>query len=182
MEQSAAIRKPFPNSYPVTGPHLFAGEYPGARTAEAAREKLAGLLDAGVTHCIDLTEEGELYTYEEILAELADARGVTVVHERLPIPDMDVPHPSRMLEILDAIDAARSAGRVTYVHCWGGIGRTGTVIGCHLVRHGLGGEDALAQVQRLYDTMSAEKRSYHPDSPQTEEQRAFVLGWTERER
>jgi len=36
-----------------------------------------------------------------------------------------------MHEILDTIDAALSAKRIVYVHCWGGVGRTGTVIGCH---------------------------------------------------
>ena len=32
-----------------------------------------------------------------------------------------------------------------YVHCWGGIGRTGTVVGCWLVRHGMTGDEALAE-------------------------------------
>ena len=177
MAEAPHDPRPFPNSYRVPGARLYAGEYPGARTGDVAREKLAGLLDAGVAHCIDLTEEGELYTYHELLAELAEARGVTVRHTRLSIPDMDVPHPERMTEILDAIDAAQAAGHVTYVHCWGGIGRTGTVVGCHLVRRGMTGEEALAEVQRLYDTMSAEKRAYHPESPQTAEQRDFVLAW-----
>ena len=27
-------------------------------------------------------------------------------------------------------------GRKVYVHCWGGVGRTGTVVGCYLVRQG----------------------------------------------
>jgi protein-tyrosine phosphatase len=172
--------KPFPNSYLVPGALLFAGEYPGARQAELAERKLAGLLDAGVSHCIDLTEEGELYPYYERLTELAGARGVQVVHERLSIPDMDVPYPMRMMEILDAIDASLAAGRVTYVHCWGGIGRTGTVIGCHLVRRGRSGEDALAEVQRLYEMMTDEKRAFQPESPQTEEQKEFVRAWREK--
>ena len=171
------VDKPFPNSYAVPRSRLYAGEYPGARTATAAQVKLAGLLDAGVTHCIDLTEEHELYTYHELLAELAEPRGVTVVHERLSIPDMDIPEASRMTEILDAIDASLAAGNVVYVHCYGGIGRTGTVVGCHFVRRGLGGAEALAEVQRLYDTMTAEKRLSMPDSPQTVEQREFVRAW-----
>ena len=31
-----------------------------------------------------------------------------------------------MQEILDAVDRALAAGRNVYLHCWGGIGRTGT--------------------------------------------------------
>lgn len=34
---------------------------------------------------------------------------------------------------------ALAAGQTVYVHCYGGIGRTGTVVGCWLVRHGLSG-------------------------------------------
>ena len=30
-----------------------------------------------------------------------------------------------------------------YLHCWGGVGRTGTVVGCWLVRHGRTGDEAL---------------------------------------
>ena len=35
--------------------------------------------------------------------------------------------------ILGALDTALKAGEIVYVHCWGGVGRTGTVVGCHLV-------------------------------------------------
>lgn len=177
MAETNGRKRPFPNSYAVTWGSLYAGEYPGARTAHASSEKVAGLLDAGVTHCIDLTEPQELHPYDELLAELAEPRGLKVVHERLSIPDMDVPGPQRMKEILDAIDESLAAGNVVYVHCWGGIGRTGTVVGCHLVRKGLSGDAALAEVQRLYDTMTMEKRSFQPESPQTSEQKEFVRAW-----
>src|SRR3712207_6971239 len=41
----------------------------------------------------------------------------------------------------------RSAeGGLPYVHCWGGIGRTGTVVGCYLVEHGMDGEQAIAAI------------------------------------
>jgi protein-tyrosine phosphatase len=60
-----------------------------------------------------------------------------------------------------------------YVHCFGGIGRTGTVVGCYLVRHGADAETALAEIAR--------RRQGTPDgyrrSPETNEQRQFVLTW-----
>ncbi len=37
-----------------------------------------------------------------------------------------IPH---MTQILDDIDSAIADEGVAYVHCWGGIGRTGTVVG-----------------------------------------------------
>ena len=66
----------------------------------------------------------------------------------MPIPDTGNPKPAQVESILDTIDTAIAAGRRVYVHCWGGIGRTGTIVGCYLVRHGLTGDQALAEIAR----------------------------------
>ena len=88
-------------------------------------------LDAGIDCFIDLTEVGELEPYEDRLYAEAAARGRKVEYLRFPIRDVSVRQsPDKMREILDTIDAL-SAKRIVYVHCWGGVGRTGTVIGCH---------------------------------------------------
>ena len=171
--------RPFPNCYWVPGTRLLAGEYPAGFAAAEATEKLTALLDAGVTHCIDLTEPDELRPYHPYLSLLAEPRGVTVTHQRLSIPDMEIPTEEHMARILDAIDAALDERHTVYVHCFGGIGRTGTVIGCHFVRRGMSGETALEEVERLYHTMSEEKHSVFPSSPQTEEQCEFVRLWSE---
>jgi protein-tyrosine phosphatase len=60
-----------------------------------------------------------------------------------------------------------------YVHCWGGFGRTGTVVGCHLVRHGRSGAAALA---RLNELRRETPYAAHP-SPEREAQRALVRSW-----
>ena len=52
--------QPIPDSYWVAPQVLLAGEYPGARTEEEAREKLEALLDAGIRSFLDLTEAHEL--------------------------------------------------------------------------------------------------------------------------
>ena len=169
---------PFPNAYVVPGTRLIAGEYPGAKDLTEARAKVRALLDAGVTRVIDLTEPGELTPFAELLAREATARGVTATYHSRPIRDVDVCTPDQMRIILDEIDAALAGGETVYVHCWGGAGRTGTVVGCWLVRHGHTGADALAEVQRLFETMSPGKVKRHPEgSPQTTGQRRMVQGW-----
>ena len=70
--------------------------------------------------------------------------------------------------MLDTIDQALAAGHTMYVHCWGGVGRTGTVVGCHLVRHGQQGTAALHALARRWQTVA--KRPRHPCSPETEAQ------------
>ena len=47
------------HGYWVIPDRLLATEYPGAKTREKAAEKLATLLDAGVSSFVDLTEAGE---------------------------------------------------------------------------------------------------------------------------
>jgi protein-tyrosine phosphatase len=50
---------------------------------------------------------------------------------------MEVPTEAEMIHILDTIDQALAEDRPVYVYCWGGHGRTGTVVGCYLRRHDL---------------------------------------------
>ncbi|MDX1664447.1 MAG: protein-tyrosine phosphatase family protein [Candidatus Promineifilaceae bacterium] len=169
---------PHDNAYWVIPGRFMAGEYPGARGEAAAREKIGRHLDAGVTFFLDLTHPYELEPYEALLQEEAAARELDVQYRRLPIADVSVPERrEEMVAILDAIHEALSAGHVVYVHCWGGVGRTGTVVGCHLVRGGMSGDDALAQIARWWQTVG--KRQRQPRSPETHEQEDYVRGWRE---
>lgn len=169
------------NWYRVGALPLLAGEYPFARNPAEGARKLAALLDAGATRFIDLTEPADgMRPYAAALAEESRVRGRTFTRVSLGVPDMGVPARERMTEILDAIDAAIAAGETPYVHCWGGVGRTGTVVGCYLVRRGMTGREALRTVGELFATMSPAKVLRHQEgSPQTESQQRFVLEWTE---
>ncbi len=158
--------RPIPDSYWVVPGRLLAGEYPGALNPDAAQDRLRRFLDAGIILFLDLTQAGEygLEPYAPLLRGQAE-------HRRMPIADLSTPTAAEMARILDAIDDALEAGQVVYVHCYGGIGRTGTVVGCYLVRHGLSGQEALAEIARLRQgTPDGWK-----DSPETAAQRAMVL-------
>jgi protein-tyrosine phosphatase len=172
--------RPDKNSYWVRPGQLLAGEYPGARRKADTRQRIRSFLEAGITFFLDLTEAHELEPYEQILKEEAAARGLAVGYRRMPIKDGGIPRtPQEMTHILDAIDQAIATGQTVYVHCWGGVGRTGTVVGCHLVRQGLAGDEALAELARLWQSM--EKRHRRLQSPETPEQAAFVRNWVEFE-
>ena len=89
-----------------------------------------------------------------------------------PIPDMGTPTSGYVMRILDDIDAAIAAGDRVYVHCWGGVGRTGTVIGCWLVRHELADGDPIARIAALRTGIAGAR-----PSPETPGQVDLVRGW-----
>ena len=163
------MKGPIPDSYWVEPGRLLAGEYPGASVEADALPRLAAFAAAGVTSYVDLTEEGELTPYSSLLPD-------GVRYRRMAIRDFNHPTARDMAKMLDLVDDELARGEVVYVHCWGGIGRTGTVVGCWLVRHGLSGIEALRRVAELRVGIPDEWRC----SPETLEQRRMVLRWGER--
>ena len=166
---------PIPNSYWVRHGQLLAGEYPSDWNVALSRQKVRRLLEAGVTFFLNLTEAGEynLRSYAPLLDQEAAALGREVEHQRMSIRDRGTPTAEAMADILDTIDAALAAGGTVYVHCYAGIGRTGTVVGCYLARHGMEGEEALAEIARLRRAIS----DGWITSPETAAQRDMVRDW-----
>lgn len=169
----SGVVMPIPNSYWVRPGQLLAGEYPGSMSRAEAMERMQKLLRAGVNSFLDLTEEGELPPYEALLPGLSERR---VQYRRLPIRDHGVPDsPAVMTRILDYIDSELAAGRCVYVHCRAGIGRTGTAVGCHLIRRGLDNEAALERLQVLWQQCARSQRWL--TVPETQQQTQYVLQW-----
>ena len=121
------LDRPISESYWVEPGRFLAGEYPAAAYVGRARQRLGGLLDAGINTFFDLTLVNELPPYLSILREEASKRDIKIQHIRFPILDHNIPPRGTMTALLDTIDSALVRGRNVYVHCWGGIGRTGTI-------------------------------------------------------
>jgi protein tyrosine/serine phosphatase len=168
---------PIIESYWVEENRFLAGEHPGGYDPETTRRRMDAFLEAGINTFIDLTQPHELIPYERILKEQAKIYGVNTSYDRFPIRDHTTPSAETMTAILNTIDEAINNGGCVYVHCWGGVGRTGIVVGCHLIRHGNTNEQAIAQVNKLYKTRPY--NPYFPHSPESNEQIEFVLNWYE---
>lgn len=164
---------PIPDCYWVIPGQLLAGRYPGAASETETRLKISHFLEHGIDHFADLTQPGDILAYQPILEALAAKKNMKVSYQRFPIPDLGVPSKNEMQAILDWIDAGMLSGGKVYVHCFGGVGRTGIVIGCHLVRHGMSGELALQRIALLRRDMPG----WWMRSPEMDEQRELVLNW-----
>jgi hypothetical protein len=146
---------------------LLAGAYPGSLDPAEAMRRVRQLARHGVTVFLDLTHPADpLESYERWLGP----RERRLSH---PIVDMGTTTIPHMTRILDDLDAAIDSGGAAYVHCWGGRGRTGTVVGCWLVRHGLDDGDAIARIAELRRDIPTALAA----SPETAAQRAMVAAW-----
>jgi len=174
------MNTPFSRSYWVVPGKFLAGYYPGDRQKDMMKQKMTDLLACGIRCVINLMEQDELdhdglpFTdYAPVLKRLADG-GPPVVCHRMPIRDLGIPSRELMVQVLDRIDNALGEDRPIYIHCWGGRGRTGTVVGCWLVRHGIAqGESALEKIREL---RRSDAKAHWP-SPEMPDQVRMVLSW-----
>lgn len=147
---------------------LMAGGYPGdSVSTERHEQTVDALLAAGVTTfvCLQLTSElssrfrpyreyaierhrqrreeqnaKAKATETEIVGEGASERELQFLH--FPIPDQYVVEDEKVLALVEELLVRFHAGEVMYIHCWGGHGRTGTIVACLLARlHGFTGAD-----------------------------------------
>jgi ADP-ribosylglycohydrolase/protein-tyrosine phosphatase len=169
---------PFERSYWIIPGKLLAGEYPAASDTIESNKKLEGLIQVGIKTVINLTEENEhnqngikLFDYTDYLTHA----GIEV--HRKPIKDISVPAKGEMYDIIELIDNSLKADKPVCFHCWGGVGRTGTVLGCYLLH------TKMANKLNVFETINYLKRTTsisHRQSPETEEQRKFVLNYRQK--
>ncbi len=154
--------------YEVERRRIYAGAYP--------LWIVDRLVELGVRSFIDLTEPGELdarnpyASYQPSLDKAAEGRDVSVVRHNFPIEDFGIPAPGVLDAVLARIASDRDANRPSYIHCWGGYGRTGIVVGAWLVQQGRATEASFVdEIARLRGDLPS-----HFSSPVTREQIDYV--------
>ena len=180
LNHSVNSNTPFDRSYWVVPGKFLSGYYPGDRQENMMARKMTNLLVFGIRCVINLMEPDErdhdglpFVDYIPIIQRISDG-GPPVKCHRMPIRDLGVPSREFMVQILDRIDGSLGDKRPVYVHCWGGRGRTGTVVGCWLARHGIAeGESVLKKIKELRYT---DAKAHWP-SPEMPDQIRMVLSW-----
>ena len=172
---------PFDRSYWVIPGKLLVGEIPSAIDEYTRKQKIENLVMMGFDAIINLMEAGERTFSGELLVDYTDdleyiavrANKKIVIHHH-PIKDLSITTAYKMRETLHLIHNLIEDGQKVYVHCWGGVGRTGTIVGCYLL------EQNMATTENVIQTIDYLKRTTpisERNSPETDEQVNFILNW-----
>ena len=166
----AFISRPLFQSYYLGERNIYAGEYPGDKYGEKAEAKIRQMTHFGVRHYIDLTEEGELIPYAHLFPKDA-------TYTRFPIRDCGIPSSLDAVEgLLNHIrELSKRDDGYVYIHCWGGVGRTGTIVACYLAK-----ESFETTMKNLRFCFSEMPKSAHRVTPDTKEQENFIRKYVEK--
>jgi ADP-ribosyl-[dinitrogen reductase] hydrolase len=134
------------------------------RTLAADAARLRGV--HGVDSFLLLVEDHELVAARvPDIADALAAAGITLL--RFPIVDMEVtPDRDGLRSALDDVLRRLVTGESVVIACRGGMGRTGTIVGCLLRDGGLDGQDA------IHLTRASRKHTI-----EREKQEQFVETW-----
>lgn len=161
---------PLPRAYWVLPGKLLAGGYPGRKSgadgSSAPEAAVRALLGAGVNAFLDLSADGEDVKAESYAPFLRPGTEL----RRSPTEDMSA-DASSVRRSVAALDEMLASGKTVYLHCVGGFGRTGTVVGSFLVEKGLA---APSEALALVTALRAHTDRPESQSPQTEAQRLLV--------
>lgn len=133
---------------------------------ERVRDDLK-LIAAWKPHAVlSLMEEEELQgagAPVHVLAEELKAHGVNWLH--LPIGDMEAPDDrfeTAWVDVWPRLHRELQQGGRVFIHCYAGLGRTGTIAALILMNYGLSARDAMQQVRaaRPGSVQSVEQESY----------------------
>lgn len=122
------------------------------------QQELEILKKMGFTTIISLTEK-------PIPFDIAIRHGLSPYH--IPVVDFSAPTVEQSEKFCEIVDSSARKGRKSIVHCFAGLGRTGTMGAVYLMhREGLCASDAIARV-----------RSIEPLYIQSEAQEMFLYEW-----
>lgn len=190
---------PTPESNWVIPGVLLVGAYPATQDDEETIDLITSILKLGVTKFVCLQQEyrefgvtkhmwktGQaLRPYFEDVREIVKAKashyqleGFEIVSEEnlsfvhFPIKDCGITDDSGVLDLAKRLVKCISEGEIIYLHCWGGHGRTGTVVCIMLyLMYGLDPKEAMKRCQRVHDIRRC---PVVVGSPQTQPQRDQV--------
>lgn len=122
----------------VISKNLAGMAYPGIMGN--LQEDLEFLQSKNITAIVTLTEES--LNREEI-----EKNNFSYIH--IPIRDFQPPTIDQVKIFVDFTEKMIQENKAVAVHCHAGIGRTGTMLACYLVKTGMKANDAISEIRYL---------------------------------
>ena len=130
---------------------------------ESLRATFDEIKDKNIKHIISLTEDHEIQSDSPIYWNAIEEGKLPCERLSYPIVDRGVPNDKNdFLDFVNRVVEYYKKGDSILIHCYGGVGRTGTFASCLLIVLGFGLNDAIGMVEL--------KASY----PMTREQRELI--------
>jgi protein-tyrosine phosphatase len=108
---------------------------------DVADWKRAGI--GGVISLLESHEEEEM----DLRGESVEVRGQGLEFSSFPIPDRQVPtSEAKLAQVLEKLDRSLSSGKSVLIHCRQGVGRSGLVAACLLVKKGMSPGAAIEKI------------------------------------
>ena len=107
---------------------------------QSLADSLLELREEGIEALVSLDEDG-------LDRDVLRREGFNYLH--LAIDDFTPPTVPQADEFVEFVREQQRQGRAVVAHCYAGVGRTGTMLGCYLVAEGRSGEAAIAEVKRV---------------------------------
>jgi protein-tyrosine phosphatase len=137
---------------------------PRPRGGDWLKDDISGWKQAHVDGVLSLLTAEEERDFD-LCDEASEARSQGMNFASFPIPDRQIPQSeSKLAEVLEGVTRDLFAGRNVLIHCRQGIGRSGLVAACLLVKKGLSPGAAI-------DSVSAARGV---SVPETAEQRDWI--------
>ena len=129
---------PLPPNFQYIEGFAVAGS--GSPVAEGALPQvLDSLRREGIGAIVSLTERP---------LDAAPIREFEFEYLHVPVEDFTAPTAAQIDRVMAFIEGSLEAGHKVLVHCWAGIGRTGTMLACFLVRRGYKPAEAITRLRR----------------------------------
>ncbi|MFN8374258.1 MAG: dual specificity protein phosphatase family protein [Anaerolineae bacterium] len=114
-----------------------------ANSIPAGSRDIQWLHEQGIRAIVTLTEQPLTVQYD-VTPAFFDRLEISYKH--IPVIDFEAPDEQQVLDARMFIDQMRDQGKPVFIHCYAGVGRTGTMLHSYYLLRGLSLDEAKAKV------------------------------------